>query len=172
MLSQGSLVVAHCERRSQTDARYLRSRLFPQGKSSHRPPLQLKFKIQNLPMPPILLGNSFPLSLIRRAVRIDQRTVAELRQAVGERGCVSFWGHGNTLEAAKTILGFDPTLPSLRPALTLNGDGFPSLNGAVFEEVWVLSPDYREGFRPAIGCEVTPDQIVGWQILRLKFTDL
>ena len=120
-------------------------------------------------MPPVLLGNSFPLSLIRRAVHIEPRSLEELRQTVGERGYVSFWGHTNTLEAAKTILGFDPIPPSLRPALTLNGDGFPSLNGAVFEEVWVLSPDYREGFRPAIGCEVTPAQILGWQILRLQF---
>ncbi len=36
-------------------------------------------------------------------------------------------------------------------------------------EVWLLSPAYREGFRPRIGDEVSPEQITGWQVLRLEY---
>lgn len=123
-------------------------------------------------MHPVLLGNSFPLSLIRRTVRIDPRPLEELRQAVGDRGCVSFWGHANTLEVAKQFLGFDPTPATARPALTLNGEGFPVYAGNLFQEIWVLSPDYRAGFRPKIGHEVAPGQILSWQVLRLEFSDI
>ena len=123
-------------------------------------------------MTPVLLGNSFPLSLIRRSVHIEPRPLEELRQTVGERGCVSFWGHANTLPAAKTFLGFDPTPTVDRPALILNADLLPSLNGVPFDEVWVLSPDYCAGFRPKIGHDVALEQILNWQVLRLIFTDI
>ena len=122
-------------------------------------------------MPPVLLGNSFPLSLIRRAVHIEPRTLVELRQAVSERGCISYWGHDNTLEAAKKFLGFDPAPSAERPALILNGDGLPSLDGVVYDEVWVLSPDYADGFRPGIGVEVVQEQIIGWQVLRIAYNN-
>jgi len=122
-------------------------------------------------MTPVLLGNSFPLSLIRRAVHIERRALEELREAVGERGCLSYWGHSNTLAAAREFLGFDPTPSEGRPVLALNGDLLPAMNGVAFDEVWVLSPDYAEGFRPKIDREVTPEQILGWQVLRLQFSD-
>ena len=120
-------------------------------------------------MPPVLLGNSFPLSLIRRAVRIEPRTLAELRQAIAVQGCISYWGHDNTLAAAKQFLGFDPAPCRERPALTLSGDGLPLLDGVAYDEVWVLSPDYADGFRPHIGVEVVPEQITNWQVLRIQF---
>ncbi len=63
----------------------------------------------------LLIGSTFPLSLIRAPVRIVPSSLDELRER---------------------------------------------LPGAE-------SPDYTPGFRPAIGEEVTPEQISGWQILRL-----
>ena len=117
----------------------------------------------------ILLGNSFPLTLIRRPARIEPRPLDELRQAVAAHGCVSFWGHANSLAAASELLGFDPAPATERPALTLNADLVPSLNGVAFDEVWVLSPDYADGFRPQLGVEIAPDQIPGWQALRITF---
>ena len=122
-------------------------------------------------MIPVLLGNSFPLSLVRRAVRIDPRTVEELRKEVAERGCISYWGHANTLSAAKAFLGFDPAPSSDRPALALNDDSMPVFEGIAFHKVWILSPDYLPGFRPDICHEVTPEQIPGWQVLRMDFTN-
>ena len=41
------------------------------------------------------------------------------------------------------------------------------LHGEVFDTCWVVSPDYVPGFRPPIGVEVTPEQITGWQILKV-----
>ena len=120
-------------------------------------------------MSPVLLGNSFPLSLVRRAVRIEPRTLDELRQEVDERGCVSYWGHANTLESAKRFLGFDPSPSTERPAIILNEERLPTLAGIAFDEVWVLSPDYAEGYRPQIGEEVIQERILGWQVLQIEF---
>ncbi|MCX6879330.1 MAG: hypothetical protein NTW21_36830 [Verrucomicrobia bacterium] len=120
-------------------------------------------------MSPVLLGNTFPLTLIRRPVRIEPRPLDELRQAVAAQGCVSFWGHTNTLQAAREMLGFDPTPTTERPALTLNGDLLPSLNGMVFDEVWVLSPTYQTGYRPKPDQATPPELILNWQVLRVAF---
>ena len=116
-----------------------------------------------------LIGNSFPLSLIRRRVVITPCGLEELQQLLAEREIVSFWGHRNTLEAVKQCLGYDLTPHVDRPALTLSAAGLPVYEGEVFGECWVLSPDYRDSFRPAIGIEVTPEQILGWQCLLLTF---
>jgi hypothetical protein len=120
-------------------------------------------------MTPVLLGNSFPLSLIRRPVRIEPRPLEELREAVADRGVVSFWGHANTLTAARQILGFDPAPAVQRPAVSLSAAQRPVLDGQEFEEVWVLSPDYRTGFRPELGREVPMEALLGWQVLRISF---
>ena len=117
----------------------------------------------------ILIGNSFPLSLIRRRVVIVPCGLEELRRLLAEREIVSFWGHRNTLEAVKQCLGYDLTPRVDRPALTLSAAGLPVYEGEVFGDCWVLSPDYREGFRPAIGVEVTPGEILDWQCLHLTF---
>lgn len=117
----------------------------------------------------ILLGNSFPFSLIRRPVRICPASLEELQAGIAAEGFVSYWGHKNTLTAASEVLGHDPTPRSEREALTLNADGLPMLSGRIFQQVWVLSPNYPPGFRPAQGVEVALSQIIGWQILRLDF---
>ncbi len=118
---------------------------------------------------PILIGSTFPLSLVRRRVAIEPHEVAELRGLLAIRPIRSFWGHANTLPAAKTLLGTDLTPATERPALTLNADALPTLDGETFNECWVVSPDYTPGFRPQIGEEVPTDKIRGWQVLRIEW---
>ena len=117
----------------------------------------------------ILIGNSFPLALVRRRVVIEPLAVEELREVARCRGVVSFWGHANTLAAASRELDCDLAPSGERPALTLDADGFPALAGRSYRECYVLSPDYRPGFRPAIGVEVSLEQIASWQALRLNW---
>lgn len=121
-------------------------------------------------MTPILISNSFPFSLVRRPMRVEPRSVGELLTAMHEHPWVSAWGHDNTVAAASTIACADlrPTTP--RPALSLDVENLPSLDGQSFAEIWLLSPDYQPGFRPQIGQEVTPEQMTGWQVLRLLFS--
>lgn len=120
-------------------------------------------------MAPILVSNSFPFSLIRRPVRIEPRSDSELVTAMFERPWVSAWGHENTVEIAGTIVGADLRPKTARPALVLDSERLPSLDGQSFDEVWLLSPDYISGFRPQIGEEVPASAITGWQILQLTF---
>ena len=116
----------------------------------------------------ILLGNTFPLSLIRRPVRIEPAALDELKRRLQAEGFVSFWGHDNTAAAAQSLLGVDPRPgEGQRPAIVLTPDALPSLDGQAFHEVWVLSPDYAPGFRPQIGHEVPLEAIVAWQVLRI-----
>lgn len=117
----------------------------------------------------ILIGNSFPLSLIRREVSISPYPLKELFNEMKNSEIVSFWGHRNTLEAVKATLGIDLTPPCERPALTLSLANKPVLDGVEFSECWILSPDYRKNFRPAIGEEVSADDICNWQCLKITF---
>lgn len=118
----------------------------------------------------ILLGSTFPLGLIRRRAVIEPTSLEELRKRLQTEGFVSFWGHENTLVAAQALLGIDPRPDKERPALILNPEALPSLNGRSFEEVWVLSPDYLPEFRPKTGEEVNPAVITSWQVLRIRFS--
>ncbi|MCX6878610.1 MAG: hypothetical protein NTW21_33065 [Verrucomicrobia bacterium] len=79
-----------------------------------------------------LLGNAFPLTLVRRPVRIEPHPLDELRQAIAARGCVSFWGHANApptspdlraLAASRQIAQI-PALPPL-PVLAAISPDFP-----------------------------------------------
>ncbi len=120
-------------------------------------------------MTPLLLGNSFPFSLIRAPVRIEPRSMSDLRAALKDAEVHSFWGHANTASAAEALAGVTLSRPSERPALTLSEDRKPMLDGIEFPECWILSPDYPPGFRPAIGEEVTHEKISGWQILFMEW---
>ena len=115
----------------------------------------------------LLVGNSFPLSLIRRLVTIRPAGCIELQAAAASRRLVSFWGHASTLAAASRFVGFDLTPACARPVLSLDTDGYPSYDGNVFRECWVVSPDYVANFRQAVGQEVSPEMISGWQVLHL-----
>lgn len=117
----------------------------------------------------ILLGSTFPLSLIRRRANIEPGDLDELRRRLASEGFVSFWGHDNTRNAAEVVLGVDPAPRERRPSITLDSNLFPCLGGRSFQEVWVLSPDFEFGFRPATGIEVPAEQIEGWKALRLLF---
>jgi hypothetical protein len=118
---------------------------------------------------PLLIGSTFPLSLIRRPALIEPAPEARLREEAQHRVVVSFWGHKNTLPRASERLGIDLTPNTDRPALTLNADGLPMLHGITFTECWVLSPEYAPGFRPAVGEEVPSEKILDWQVLRIQW---
>lgn len=117
----------------------------------------------------ILLGNSFPLSLIRRPVHIEPRQLADLRAALAGRTLYSFWGHGNTLAAVTRMLGRDVRPKTARPVLSLDNKSLPCLDGRAFNECWVLSPDYVENFRPDPGQEVSEEAIAAWRVLLIRW---
>lgn len=118
----------------------------------------------------ILIGNSFPFSLIRcNRLIVEQKPISELKDALASAEVASFWGHENTRAAAESVLGVSLATHGVRPAVTLSSTGRPVLNGEEFSSCWLLSPDYPEGFRPAIGTEVGPEQIKGWHVLKLTW---
>ncbi len=121
------------------------------------------------PCSDILLGNSFPLSLIRRPVAIEPFPAETLQERLQEAVLHSFWGHGNTLKAASQWLGEDLTPKTERPVILLSSEGLPQLDELVFRECFILSPDYRSGFRPAIGVEVAPEDILAWTVLKIEW---
>ena len=118
----------------------------------------------------VLIGNGWPMTLVRRNVRITVISVEVLRQYLQKADRIySFWGHKNTLRVANAILGVDVTPKSERPAIELTYHGFPTLEGEVFYRVFILTPEYRPGFRPKIGEEVAEADIVGWSALRITY---
>ncbi len=117
----------------------------------------------------ILIGNSFPLSLIRRPVRIEPQTLSALQSATTGKEIVSFWGHTNTLKRVEQFTELDLSPAEARPVLQLQKSGLPSLVGQTFCECWIVSPDYISSFRPAVGAEIPPEKIAGWQILKLTW---
>ena len=122
-------------------------------------------------MQKVLIGNAFPLSLVRKGtVAMACRPVEELRRLAQASVVVSYWGHENTRRLAEDLLGVSLKPRTARPALRLAPDGRPLLDGETFETCWVLSPDYKTGRRPAVGEEVGPDEIAGWQVVRISWT--
>ena len=118
----------------------------------------------------ILIGNTFPFALLRRDANIRTLSIDALRVALSSSEIFSFWGHENTRAAAESLLGGVSLRPATeRPALSLSPDFLPSLNGRVFRTCFVLAPDYRPGYRPAIGEEPSPSGILGWHALRIDW---
>jgi hypothetical protein len=116
----------------------------------------------------LLIGSTFPLSLIRRKVSITPESLTLLKTAISSTDIIcSFWGHQNTLNAVNALLGTDLTPLTERPSLLLNSDNMPILCGETFNECWVVSPNYVSGFRPQIGVEVKKEEITGWEILKI-----
>jgi hypothetical protein len=116
----------------------------------------------------LLIGSTFPLSLIRRKVSITPESLTLLKTAIASTDKIcSFWGHQNTLNAVNSLLGTDLTPLTERPSLLLNSDNMPVLCGEIFNECWVVSPNYISGFRPQIGVEVKKEEITGWEILKI-----
>lgn len=118
----------------------------------------------------VLLGNTFPFALLRRDANVRTLSLDELRSALAGATVVSFWGHENTRAAAEAILGGVSLLPPTeRPALSLSPDDLPTLAGSAFRTCYVLVPDYAPGYRPAIGAEPGPSDILGWHALRIDW---
>ncbi len=116
----------------------------------------------------LLIGNSFPLSLIRSRVVIEPSSFEELKAALRGKVIHSFWGHPNSLAKASELAGVSLEPSIERPELKCDSvRGLPSLKGAVFGECWVLS--FRLGYRPAAGAAIPADQIKDedWYVLRL-----
>jgi len=124
---------------------------------------------ENDSLRPVLVGNSFPLSLIRRTVTIRPMECSQFLDAVSGAHIYSFWGHRETLDVVRDRFGVDLTPREERPAVTLSADGYPVLYGKVFRKCWIVSPVYEPGFRPAYGSEVPADKIVDWQILLIEW---
>lgn len=117
----------------------------------------------------LLIGNAFPLTLVRRPVQITLATINELHDELKNARICSFWGHSNTMLAASNAIGFSLEPETLRPVLELDANDFPCLNGISFECCWVVSPDYSENFRPDTGAEVPLAMIKDWQILKITW---
>lgn len=122
----------------------------------------------------VLVGNTFPLTLVRGwKVEIEEVGAEALRGALASGAAVrSFWGHAETQGAAEAFLGvatgtLTPRVP--RPALRLGSEGLPELDGERFAECHVLSPDVAGGGRPAPGQAAAPSAITGWHVLRLRW---
>lgn len=118
----------------------------------------------------ILIGNSFPLSLIRKnKVEIQEVPLINFKRCLKDAEIFSFWGHRNTLKVAEQILGVSLEPRTERPAIELNELCLPTLYGETFDECWVLSPNYIQGFRPSIGEEVKEEQISDWIVLKINW---
>ena len=118
----------------------------------------------------VLVGNTFPLTLIRRKVEIEPMTLEDLKAKLDGAKIFSFWGHENTVAAASMILGYDLKPKYSRPALTLDSSGHPKLYGTSFTECWLLNPNYKSpDYRPSVGEEVELASIAGWQVLMIRW---
>ncbi len=118
----------------------------------------------------VLVGNSYPFSLIRRDVSVSCVAAEEVRSALAASTVHSYWGHEGTEAAASEFLGVSVKPEKARPAVVLSDGGLPVFDGIEFRSCYVCSPTYRPGFRPAIGTEVSPDDISGWQILKINWS--
>ena len=96
-------------------------------------------------------------------------TLKTLQVALATAEIHSFWGHPGTLEAVSRAVGRNVSPTVERPAVQLDAEGLPVLDGHVFRECWVMSPEYRAGFRPAFGAKIPADAIVGWQALLISW---
>jgi hypothetical protein len=116
----------------------------------------------------ILIGNSFPLSLIRRKVVVTPASLDQLREAIAaSQGVCSFWGHRNTLVSAEAMIGHKLAPLVDRPVLALSPNQKPYFEQHEFSDCWVVSPNYVENFRPAISEEVPVEKIRDWQVLHM-----
>lgn len=117
----------------------------------------------------ILIGNAFPLALMRRKVTIEPMHLDDLRAAIENQSICSFWGHENTLEYACQLTGIDLRPHCERPIIHISSDGYPMLCDNVFTCCWIVSPNFKDHYRPSIGEEAPEDLIDSWEILRLRW---
>lgn len=119
-----------------------------------------------------LIGNAFPLSLIRgRKVLIEEVSIDVFKSCVKGAVLVSFWGHENTLEKAEEFLGVSIKPIENRPSIRLSERNLPMIYGEEYKECWIVSPNYDDELRHEIGCELGKDVIHSWSILKLIWLD-
>ena len=118
-----------------------------------------------------LIGNSFPLNLIRRPVHIVPEKLEHLQSLLAAGNWKSFWGHPNTLQAVNQLTGFDLSPEMERPALSVDETGFPQLYGESFSVCWILSATLQNGLRPSLKSELVENDIVQWRVLRMEWED-
>ena len=118
-----------------------------------------------------ITGNSFPVNLFRRKAEVIPETFENYLAKLHRGQWESYWGHSNTLEAVNRLCGVDLTPREVRPALSVDTEGYPVLYGKSYRECWVLTPEYRPEFRPAIGVEVTNSDILSWQVVRILWAE-
>jgi len=119
--------------------------------------------------PSVLIGNTWPMTLVRSEISIVPISYRELYNTLRKSKVFSFWGHKNTLEVVRKQLGLDLTPKEERPAVNLSPLKYPVFQNEVFKTVYVVNPTYVDGFRPAIGEEVTADKIEDWVVLRIQY---
>lgn len=119
----------------------------------------------------VLIGNSFPLSLVRRRVVITPESVPALQRAARNCRTHSYWGHPNTIRAAEETVGLKLSPSSTRPVVELNDELLPTLDGIAFTECWLVTPQFSPGYRPTVGEEVTASQVIGWHVLCMRWQD-
>lgn len=118
----------------------------------------------------IIIGNTFPLSMIKREVRIYPISIESLREIIQNSDEVySYWGHANTIRIAEKFLNVMFQRKDFRKHLSLSLCNKPLWNDIEFKKCFVLSPNYKNGFRPSINKEVTIDEIVSWQALVVEW---
>jgi hypothetical protein len=111
------------------------------------------------------IGNTYPSTLVRRAIVQIPISKEYFLSLIDGANLHSFWGHGNTIQAAKAFIGIDVTPKEERPAIVLNADNLPTLFGILLDGVFVISPTYAKGYRPAEGKVASPEEIIDWHIL-------
>ncbi|NIA31575.1 MAG: hypothetical protein GWP06_16915 [Actinobacteria bacterium] len=116
-----------------------------------------------------IITNVYPFSLVRRKMIAVPVELKDVIVSLKSGTFASAWGHRNTLEVVNKMLGVDITPASERPAIVLDAQYFPTLNGDQFTKVVLVSPNFKKGFRPKIGEEVPEKAILGWQALLLDF---
>jgi hypothetical protein len=117
---------------------------------------------------PPLLTNVYPFSLVRRRMTVVPISMEEVKETIAG-GFASAWGHENTVTLVSGVLGVNIAPKEPRPAVILDEEKFPTLYGVKYTRIILVSPDFKPGFRPAIGEEVSADVILGWSALLLNF---
>ena len=119
----------------------------------------------------VLIGNTFPLTLVRgHRVTVEEIAPERFRaETVGAEVC-SFWGHANSRAEAAAVAGVDLVPREERPVVTLDGAGYPVLDGRRFQACYVLSPD-RAGAMVRSGEEIPAEAIAAWHFLKLSWLD-
>ena len=120
----------------------------------------------------LLIGNSFPLALIKIPVRIFPLSLQLVRQMLrNAKSVTSYWGHDNTLRSISELLEEDLTPHTPRPSLLIDPFGCPVMGGKAFSHCIVASPVFPTGIRPNSNdqSKILKD-LTGWNFRLIDWT--